>query len=258
MRGRHPGQAEEDFLRASRRLSRRRTRRLQGFIAALLALVVGLAVVSAAAGRASHATAHQRDIAAGQRDIALSDELASDSEALDDTNATASQLESIAAWGIHHSAQAYYAMLTAAASPTDRDPHRLQLSRVGGVQPRRKNPGHRRLRLHRPAVEPGHRTADPDNRLQPGLVGRVQPGQQDPGHRRRRHGPTVEHGHRTANPYLDNWFLDNWLRPSLVDGVQPGRQDPGHRRHRRHRPAVEPGHRTADPHQKPAPAKSCR
>jgi WD40 repeat protein len=110
------GQAEEDFLRASRQAGRRRSRRRQGIIAALLALAVGLTVVSVAAVRASQATAGQRDIADYQRDVAASGELASDSEALDVTNATASQIESIAAWGIDPSGQAYYAMLADAAS----------------------------------------------------------------------------------------------------------------------------------------------
>jgi WD40 repeat protein len=105
-----PGQVEEDFLLASRQAAGRRTRRRQSFVAALLALVIGLAVVSAAAVRTSHAATYQRD-------IAISGELASDSEADSGTNPTASQLESIAAWGIYPSAQAYYAMLTAAASP---------------------------------------------------------------------------------------------------------------------------------------------
>ena len=111
------GQAEEDFLRTSLRANRRRKQRRQGFIAILLALVVGLAAVTVAAVHASQASTHQRDIATYQRDIAISDELAAESEALGDTNATVSQLESIAAWGIYPSAQAYYAMLSAAASP---------------------------------------------------------------------------------------------------------------------------------------------
>jgi WD40 repeat protein len=104
------GQAEEDFLRASRRANWRRIRRRRGFTAILMALVVGLAVVSVAAVHASQVSAYRGN-------VAISGELASKSEALGDTNATASQLESIAAWGIYPSAQAYYAMLTAAASP---------------------------------------------------------------------------------------------------------------------------------------------
>jgi WD40 repeat protein len=104
------GQAEEDFLRASRRASRRRIRRRQGFTAILLALVVGLAAVAVAAVRASHASTRERD-------SAISDELTGASEANGDVNATVSKLESIAAWEINPSAQARYAMLAAAASP---------------------------------------------------------------------------------------------------------------------------------------------
>ncbi len=103
-------QAEKDFLNASRRANRRRIRRRQSFTATLLALVVGLAAVSVAAVRSSQASAHRRD-------IAISGELVTDSEGLGEANATVSQLESIAAWGIYPSAQARYAMVTAAASP---------------------------------------------------------------------------------------------------------------------------------------------
>ena len=103
-------QAEKDFLNASRRANRRRIRRRQSFTAALLALVVGLAAVSVVAVRSSQASAHRRD-------IAISGELVTDSEGLGEANATVSQLESIAAWGIYPSAQARYAMVTAAASP---------------------------------------------------------------------------------------------------------------------------------------------
>jgi len=111
------GQAEEDFLHASRRANQRRTRRRQGFTATLLALVLGLAVVSVAAVHASQIATQQRDTATQQRDVAIAGELASESEAIGDTNATVSQLKSIAAWGIDASDQARYAMLTAAASP---------------------------------------------------------------------------------------------------------------------------------------------
>lgn len=52
-----------------------------------------------------------------RRDIAISGQVASDSEAVGDTNATISKLKSIAAWGINPSPQARYAMLSAAASP---------------------------------------------------------------------------------------------------------------------------------------------
>ena len=77
-------------------------------------------------------------------------------------------------------------------------PHRI--GERGRLQPGRKDPGHRRRRRHRPALEPGHRPPDPPA---PGLPhrigerGRLQPGRKDPGHRRRRrHRPALEPGHR--------------------------------------------------------------
>ena len=109
---RHPplNQTETDFLHASHRAYRRRIRRRQGFTAILLALVVGLAAVAAAAVDASRASSRQRD-------IAISGQLATDSEALGSANATVSRLESLAAWAVYPSAQAHSAMLASAASP---------------------------------------------------------------------------------------------------------------------------------------------
>ena len=104
------GQAEEDFLRASRRANRRRTRRRQGFIATLLALVAGLAAVTVAAVHASQ-TATQ------QRDWAVSGQLASKSELIGDNDPVISRLLSIAAWRLDPSDDARYAMLAAGALP---------------------------------------------------------------------------------------------------------------------------------------------
>ena len=103
-------QAEKDFLRASQRAGRRRARRGQVFGALLIVLVVGFAAATVVA-------VHAGQTAARQRNFAISDQLASESQALGNTNATVSHLESIAAWGINHSAEARYAMLTAAARP---------------------------------------------------------------------------------------------------------------------------------------------
>ena len=103
-------QTERDFLRASDRAHRRSVHRRQGFISFLMALVIGLASVWVLAIRNGHAAAHQRD-------VAVSDQLASQSEALGDTNPTISTLESIAAWRINPSNDARYAMLAAAARP---------------------------------------------------------------------------------------------------------------------------------------------
>jgi WD40 repeat protein len=55
--------------------------------------------------------------AAGQRDIAMSGQLSSQSQILGDTNPTLSKLLSIAAWHIDPSSPARYAMLAAAALP---------------------------------------------------------------------------------------------------------------------------------------------
>ena len=55
--------------------------------------------------------------AAWQRDIAIADGLISNSQELGNTNASVARQESIAAWTIDPTAQARYAMLTAAANP---------------------------------------------------------------------------------------------------------------------------------------------
>ena len=105
------GQVDRRFLHASTRAHRRKARRRQGLLAFLMALVVGLTAV---AGWAILAT---RD-ATRQRDVAVSRQLAVDSERLGDTNITAAALDSIAAWGLDHSStEARYAMRAAAASP---------------------------------------------------------------------------------------------------------------------------------------------
>jgi WD40 repeat protein len=109
---RHPplSQAERDFLHASDRAHRRRSRQRQAFTAFLMTLVIGLALTTALAVRASQQAAHQRD-------IAISSQLVSRSETLNDTNPTISRLLSVAAWRINPTSAARYAMLAAAASP---------------------------------------------------------------------------------------------------------------------------------------------
>jgi WD40 repeat protein len=110
-------QAEKAFLDASQHADQRRARRRQGITAGLLALVVGLAAVAVTAVHASQVARSDSQVLARQRDIAISGQLADDSESTGNANATASQLESIAAWGLSRSAQASYAMLAAAARP---------------------------------------------------------------------------------------------------------------------------------------------
>jgi WD40 repeat protein len=78
-------------------------------IIAIVALVVAV-IAAQTAQRASQDAVHQRD-------IAVSDQLISQSEILGDSDPTISRLESIAAWRIHPSEEARYAMLAAAARP---------------------------------------------------------------------------------------------------------------------------------------------
>jgi WD40 repeat protein len=101
---------ESEFLDASRRADRRKVRRRQAFTATLLVLVISLAAAAVTAIRASNASTRQRDIATSRL-------LASGSEVLGAADATGSQLESIAAWGVYPTDQAYYSMLAAAADP---------------------------------------------------------------------------------------------------------------------------------------------
>jgi WD40 repeat protein/DNA-binding SARP family transcriptional activator len=100
-------QTEKDFLQASRRASRRRLRSRREVTAVLLALVVALTVVWAVSVHDGRAAATQRDILAAQELISESGSSA----------ATAAQIQSVQAWSLDHSPQAYAAMLAAAANP---------------------------------------------------------------------------------------------------------------------------------------------
>jgi WD40 repeat protein/tRNA A-37 threonylcarbamoyl transferase component Bud32 len=102
--------SERDFLHASNKAHRRRLHRRRTLTAALLALVVSFAAAAIWALQASH-NADQ------QRNIAVSRQLIAQSEALGDADPTVAKLESIAAWRIHPSDDARYAMLTAATRP---------------------------------------------------------------------------------------------------------------------------------------------
>jgi WD40 repeat protein/transcriptional regulator with XRE-family HTH domain len=104
-------QVDRSFLQASTRGHRRNARRRQGLLAFLMTLVIGLTAVAGWAILATRDATHQRD-------VAVSRQLAVESERLGDTDITASALDSIAAWGLDHSsAEARYAMRAAAASP---------------------------------------------------------------------------------------------------------------------------------------------
>ena len=101
---------ERDFLQASDRARRRRVRRRRTFTAFLMALVVCFAAAAVWAFRASQNAAQQRD-------AAVSRQLIYQSETVGDSNPAIAKLESIAAWRIHPSDDARYAMLAAAARP---------------------------------------------------------------------------------------------------------------------------------------------
>ena len=132
----------------------------------------------------------ERQQAIHQRDVAVSDELASRSEAIGDTDPVLSKLLSIAAWRISPSSDARYAMLTAAAlrgtgiitghagpvtsvvfSPDGKtlasgsDDDTIRLWGVATGRP-----------IGQPADRPHRR----------GRFGGVQPGRQDPGQRQQR------------------------------------------------------------------------
>jgi WD domain, G-beta repeat len=109
---RHPplSQTETDFLHASDRAHRQTVRRRRRLIALLTALVLGFATATALAVRASQQVAQQRD-------IAISGLLISQSQRLGDANPALSRLLSVAAWRIHPSSAARYAMLAAAGRP---------------------------------------------------------------------------------------------------------------------------------------------
>ena len=100
--------SERDFLQASDLARRRRVRRRRTFTASLIALVVCFAAAAVWALRASHNADQQRNVAVARQLIAQS-------EALGDANPTIAKLESIAAWRIHASDDARYAMLAAAS-----------------------------------------------------------------------------------------------------------------------------------------------
>jgi WD40 repeat protein len=109
--------AARDFLAASRHASRRRARTRQQLTAVLLALIAALTTVSVTAVHADKTASAQRDIAASQRDTAVSDLLVSQSQAQDGTDPALSRKDSLAAWSLAPSLQARYAMIQAAASP---------------------------------------------------------------------------------------------------------------------------------------------
>jgi WD40 repeat protein len=102
--------SERDFLHMSERARRRRVLLRRSFTAVLVALVVLFAAAAVWAFRAGRNAAQQRVVAVAGQLIAQSEELG-------DSNPAIAKLESIAAWRIHPSDDARYAMLAAAAHP---------------------------------------------------------------------------------------------------------------------------------------------
>jgi WD40 repeat protein/DNA-binding SARP family transcriptional activator len=109
---RHPplSTTERDFLAASRRALKRRALLWRGIVAALVALVIALASAAAWAFRASHNAAQQRN-------AAVSGQLVKQAATVGNSDPTIARLESLAAWQIHPSAEARYAMLSTAVLP---------------------------------------------------------------------------------------------------------------------------------------------
>jgi WD40 repeat protein len=109
---RHPplSRTERDFLRASERAHRGRTRRREALIAVLAVMVIGLASATVIAFRAQRNAVHQLN-------VAVSGQLAIQSQEWGDTDPVLSKLLSVAAWRIDPSQEARYAMLTAGALP---------------------------------------------------------------------------------------------------------------------------------------------
>jgi len=110
-------QLDRDFLRASDQAKIRRTRRRRGLFAALTALVVVAAVVTDVAIREGNTANSANHAAVSAHAAAVSGDLIQDSQALGTTDPVMARLDSIAAWRIDPTAQAWYAMLSAATLP---------------------------------------------------------------------------------------------------------------------------------------------
>ncbi|WP_343238538.1 WD40 repeat domain-containing protein [Streptomyces sp. SID13031] len=101
---------DRDFLNAGLRARRRESQRRHAFTGALMGLVLATGLVAVLAIRASQ-TASQ------QRDIAVSQQLIREGEDLGGADPANARLKSLAAWRIHPSDGARYAMIAAASLP---------------------------------------------------------------------------------------------------------------------------------------------
>jgi len=99
-----------EFLSASSTAQARRARRRQGVVTALASLLVIAVVTSVIA-------LHARQSAVQASHVAIAEQFESQSEAIGDTDPVISKLLSVAAYRIHPSDQATYAMLAAGALP---------------------------------------------------------------------------------------------------------------------------------------------
>ena len=99
-----------EFLSASSTAQARRARRRQGVVTALASLLVIAVVTSVIA-------LHARQSAVQARNVAMAEQFESQSEAIGDTDPVLSKMLSVAAYRIHPSDQATYAMLAAGALP---------------------------------------------------------------------------------------------------------------------------------------------
>ena len=102
-----PTALQTEYILASRKATTRTQRTWRTALSA--GLVISLALTALAFA--------QRQQAIHQRDIAVSRQLINQSETLGDSDPVISKLESIAAWRIHRSDDARFAMLAAAARP---------------------------------------------------------------------------------------------------------------------------------------------
>jgi len=110
-------QLDRDFLSASDQANLRRTRRRRGLFAALTALIVAAAVITNVAIHEGNTASSAHHAAVSAHAAAVSGDLIADSQALGTTNPSLARQESIAAWRINPSPQAWYAMLNAATLP---------------------------------------------------------------------------------------------------------------------------------------------
>ena len=109
-----PTALQTEYILASRKATTRTQRTWRTALS--VGLVIALSLAALAFVQRQQAV-YQQQQAVHQRDIAVSGELASRSEVLGDTDPVISKLLSLAAWRLHPSSDARYAMLTAAALP---------------------------------------------------------------------------------------------------------------------------------------------